>query len=319
MPTNRARAADFTRRYGILVAWGVVIVVFSAMRPDTFATVGNAQTILGSQAVLVILAMALLVPFAAGEFDISISGTASISLVLLGWLNVIHGWPIGFAILVSLSAGVMVGLVNAFFVVGIGVDSIVVTLGTGTFLIGLGVGISNLTTGGVSDNLVDAMRHQVLGIPLGFYYGLALAIILWYVFSYTPAGRYLYFVGAGRDVARLSGVRVKSVRVSAFVTSGFIAAVAGVALGGWLGASDPHIGTNFLLPTFAAVFLGATAITPGRFNPWGTFIAVYFLVTGITGLQLLGFAGWIEQVFYGAALVLAVALSRIAATRLTAG
>ena len=129
------------------MAWAVVIVTFSALRPNTFATVGNAQTILGSQAVLVILAMALLVPFAAGEFDISISGTASISLVLLGWLNVIHGWPIGFAILIALFAGALVGLVNAFFVVGIGVDSIVVTLGMGTFLIGLGVGINNLTIG----------------------------------------------------------------------------------------------------------------------------------------------------------------------------
>lgn len=120
VPSSRARTADLTRRYGILVVWAVAVLTFSALRPNAFATVGNAQAILGSQAVLVILAMALLVPFAAGEFDISISGTASVSLVLLGWLNVINGWPIGFAILIALFAGAVVGLVNAFFVVGIG-------------------------------------------------------------------------------------------------------------------------------------------------------------------------------------------------------
>jgi ribose transport system permease protein len=70
-----------------------------------------------------------------------------------------------------------------------------------------------------------------------------------------------------------------------------------------------------MLPAFAAAFLGATAISPGRFNPWGTFIAVYFLASGIVGLQLIGLSGWIEQVFYGAALILAVAASRLASRR----
>ena len=89
-----------------------------------------------------------------------------------------------------------------------------------------------------------------------------------------------------------------------------------IILAGVLGSADPNAGGGYLLPPFAAAFLGATAITPGRFNPWGAFIAVYFLVTGIVGLQILGFSGWIEQVFYGGALVLAVVLSRIAAEKL---
>jgi ribose transport system permease protein len=76
------------------------------------------------------------------------------------------------------------------------------------------------------------------------------------------------------------------------------------------------IGPTLLLPAFASAFLGMTVITPGRFNPWGAFIAVYFLLTGITGLELLGLTGWVEQVFYGASLVIAVLFSRVVGARI---
>src|SRR5262249_28333055 len=101
----------------------------------------------------------------------------------------------------------------------------------------------------------------------------------------------------------------------AFVFSGLLSAVAGLLLAGTVGGADPTAGASFLLPAYSAAFLGATTITPGRFNPWGTLIAVYFLVTGISGLQLLGLSDWIQQVFYGATLVFAVTLSRLVELR----
>lgn len=312
---SRFNTFDLARRYGIIIVWLGVIVVFSVLRPTTFFTLGNFRTIAGSQAVLVILTLGLLVPFSVGEFDVSVSGTLGISLVLVGYLNVLHGWPIGWAILAALGTGLLVGAINAFFVVVIGVESIVVTLGMGTLLVGVAVGINDISTGGISQQLVNAMTNTLFTIPLAFYYGLLLTAIIWYVFSYTPFGRYLYFVGAGRDVARLSGVPVDRIRIVAFLTSGFISALAGVVLAGWLGASDPNVSSTYLLPTFAAAFLGASFIHPGRFNPWGSLIAAYFLVTGVTGLELLGLSGWIEQVFYGGSLILAVAFSRLVGRR----
>lgn len=314
-----ARSGDVARAYGLLVAWGLLILIFGILRPSTFLTAGTFQTIFGSQAVLLILALGLIIPFVCGEFDLSISGVLSISLVLVGYLNVIHGWPIGLVIPVVLAVGAVIGLVNAFFVVVVGVESIVVTLGMGTLLIGAGLGINQTTTGGISHALVNATLHPVFGIPLQFYFALALTAVVWYVLSYTPLGRYLYFVGAGRNVALLAGIRVNAIRTGSFVACAVIGSFAGIVLAGAIGAADPNVGTSFLLPAFAATFLGATAITPGRFNAWGTFIAVYFLITGITGLELLGFSGWIEQVYYGASLVLAVALSRLAGRSLGRG
>jgi ribose transport system permease protein len=129
----------------------------------------------------------------------------------------------------------------------------------------------------------------------------------------------MLFTGANREVARLSGINVDRLRAGSLIVSSLIGAVAAVILAGVLGSADPNAANGYLLPPFAAAFLGATAITPGRFNPWGAFIAVYFLITGIVGLQILGLSGWIEQVFYGGALVLAVTLSRLAANRLKKG
>lgn len=307
--------SEFASRFGLLFAFAAIVVVFGALRPETFLTTTNFQTILGSQSVLVIVTLGLIVALTAGEIDLSIAGVLTLCVVLVAKLNVVAGLPIGVAVAAALAAGLLVGATNAFFVVAIGIESIVVTLGMGTFLVGLSFAIEESQLGGISETLVNATREQLFGVQLGFYYGLLLTIIVWYVFAYTPLGRYLYFVGAGRDVARLSGIRVQAIRAGALIASSGFAAVGGVVLAGLLGATDPNVGQSFLLPAFAAAFLGATAITPGRFNPWGTFVAVYFLVTGITGLQLLGLSGWVEQVFYGASLIVAVTLSRLAGRR----
>jgi ribose transport system permease protein len=292
-----------------------MIILFSVLRPSEFFTASNLQTILASQAVLLILALSLVLPSSVGEFDLSFAGVLAVSLVIVGWLNVVHHWSIGPTIVVAVLVGMLAGLANALLIVLIGLDSIVVTLGTGTVMGGLALGININTIGGISSSLVASSRYDIFGLPLAFYYGVFLCVVLWYVMRFTPLGRYMVFVGAGRDVARLSGIRVNAIRAGALIACSTIAALAGVILAGWLGASDPNVGANYLLPAYAAVFLGATAVTPGRFNPWGTFAAVYFLVTGITGLQILGYVGWVEQVFYGASLVMAVTFSHIAGKR----
>jgi ribose transport system permease protein len=142
---------------------------------------------------------------------------------------------------------------------------------------------------------------------------------VFYVFRYTPVGRRLLVVGRGREVARLSGIRVGAVRWGALIVSSLIAAFGGVLYAGTSGAAGPTSGLELLLPAFAAAFLGATTINPGRFNAWGTVIAVYFLVTGITGLQLLGAQSFVQNIFYGSALIAAVSFSQVVRRRRTAG
>jgi len=314
-PESRLRLADLAHRFGLLGAWLAVIALFGALVPETFLTWTNLQTILGSQSVLIIVTLGLVISLTAGELDLSVAGVLTLCVVVIAKLNVLAGVPIGLAVAAAIGVGLVVGAVNAFLVVKVGIESIIVTLGMGTLLVGISFAIEESQVGGISQVLVDAARTQVLGIQLGFYYGLLLTALVWYVYSFTPLGRYIYFVGAGREVARLAGVPVERIRAGALIASSVFAAVGGIILAGLLGATDPNVGSSFLLPAFAGAFLGATVFTPGRFNPWGSFIAVYFLVTGITGLQLLGLSGWIEQVFYGGSLVLAVTLSRLVGRR----
>jgi len=306
-------ATELARRGGLVAVWGAVVVLFGALEPETFLTAGNFQTIFGSQAVLVVLTLSLLVPLTAGDYDLSIASVLTLATMVLALLNVEHGWPIGWAIVAALLSGVAVGVVNGLLVAVLRLDAFVVTLGMSAFVSGIVLWISgSRTIGGVSEALVDPVTvSQLLGIPLAFYYALALCIVLWYVLEFTPAGRRLLFVGRGRSAARLGGVNVVRVRFGALVASGTLAAAAGVLYAGTTGGADPSSGATYLLPAFAAAFLGATAIAPGRFNPWGSFVAVYFLWTGITGLQLHGARGFVQQLFYGSALVLALALPRL--------
>lgn len=306
------------QRLALPAAWLGLIVLFGVIEPDTFLTSANAQNILGSQAVLVILTMGLLIPLTAGGYDLSIASVLTLSSVIVALLNAQEGWPVGLAIAVAVAAGAIAGFANGALVVLLRADSLVITLGSGTLLAGIVLWISNSQTiGGVSSALVDpVVSWKLLGIPLAFFYGLVLCAAVWYVLEFTPSGRRLLFVGRGSRVARLAGVRVDRVRWGSFVASGTIAAIAGVVYAGTTGGADPSSGANFLLPAFAAAFLGATSISPGRFNPWGSVIAVYFLVTGVTGLQLLGAASFVQQLFYGGGLIFAVAVSRLIGSRM---
>jgi ribose transport system permease protein len=298
-------------------AWLMVIVLFGALRPGTFLTSANFESILGSQAVLVVLALGLIVPLTAGDYDLSIAGVLTMSSMTLAVLNVEHHVAIGLAVAAAIGVGLLAGAINGALIVVLGLDAFIVTLGSSTLLSGLAYWISSSQTiNGIGQKLINVVIvKRFLGVPLEFYYGLALCVVFWYAFEHLPIGRRLLFVGRGRSVARLSGLNVRRVRWLAFVASGVVSAIAGVMYAGTTGAADPTSGTSFLLPAYAAAFLGATSITPGRFNAWGTIIAVYFLVTGITGLQLLGAQSFVQQLFYGGALILAVALSRLTRQR----
>lgn len=309
---------DMAERLALPVVWIATIAVFGFLRPDTFLTTDNMfVNILGTQAVQVMLALALIVPLVAGEYDISVASNLALSAMIVALLNVDHGVSIWIAILAALAAGAVIGIVNGGLIVLLGIDSFIVTLGTSTFIAGVVLWISDSrTVGGISGDLVNnVIINKLLGIPLGFWYALVFAAILLYVLEFTALGRRLLFVGRGRSVARLSGLHVGRLRWGAMVASGLLAAAAGVIYAGTTGSADPTSGLNFLLPAFSAAFLGATTIQPGRFNPFGAVVAVYFLATGITGLQQLGVDTFIQQLFYGGALVLAVALSQLARKR----
>jgi len=299
-------------RYGVLFVWLAVALLFSILLPETFPTWPTVRLIFGTQTVILFATIGLMFSLVVGEFDLSMGSMVGFGGSMLVVLNGTNGWPIWAAVLATLAVSFLFGCINAFLVVYIGVQSIIITLGTGTLLAGLSLAISGgQVVTGLSMTFVNFISTQFLGISLPFYLALLLVLVAWFILEQTPLGRQMIFVKENREVARLAGLKVKRIRAGGLIATATIAGFAGMVLAGTNGAANPQSGSSYLLPAFAAAFLGSTAIIPGRFNAIGTFVAVYFLVTGITGLQYLGYAGWPEQVFYGGSLVLAVTISHL--------
>lgn len=313
---GRKRVSE-PERFALLGVWAVLFLVFALLQPDTFPTSANISNMLGSQAVLLVLALGLIVPLRAGDYDLSVASTLNLSAVVVAVLNVNEGWNIWTAVIAAIVVSMLVGVVNGFVITRFDIDPFIVTLGIGTVVQGIIYWISNsVTITGVDRQLSDTMLTQpFLAIPLDFYYAVALCLVVWYVFDHTAFGQRLLFAGQSRDVARLNGVNVSGLRWTSMIISGGVAGVAGVIYAGTTASADPTSGQAFMLPAFAACFLGSTVLKIGRFNPWGTLIAVYFLVTGITGLQLMGAQQYVQQLFYGGALVIAVILSKLVKSR----
>ena len=312
------RAVGLVYNYSVFWALVAEVVVFSLLRPHSFFTTANAQSILGSQAILLVVALGLTIPLAVNEFDLSIGAMVGFSEVILGALTVQQHWALVPAVIATLTICAAIGLINAVLVVRIGVGAFIATLAMGTVLIGVATRITNdQPIPGIPQTLTTITTNTFLGIELVFWYALIGTIILWYVLSQTPVGRRLYFTGANRDAARLNGIAVGRLRGGALVASAVIASIAGILYTGVFATADPTTAQDqFLLPAFAAAFLGATAVTPGRFNAWGTFISVYVVVTGITGLSLVtNQVGWIAFVFNGGILLVAVVTQRLVAAR----
>ncbi|SFS58076.1 monosaccharide ABC transporter membrane protein, CUT2 family [Sulfitobacter marinus] len=300
-------------RFALIVVWALLILFFSVLMPSSFFNWGNFAILFASYAPAALLALAIIVPLTAGDYDLAVGATLTLSSCLVGVLNVWMGLPIVLCIVIALSAGAAVGLFHALFIIYFRIPSLVVTLGTTSLMTGIVQWMTNSSTiGGIDNSLIMAVvGGRIFGIPYSFYYAIAAVLVLWYVFEFTPLGRRLLFVGRGREVARLNGVSVDKMRVGALVSSGVIASAAGVLYAGTLGSADPYSGLNYLLPAFAAAFLGSTTILPGRFNALGTLVAVYFLGTGITGLTMLGIPLWVTNVFNGGALIAAVTISQL--------
>jgi len=315
--------AKATRRFSLgmnrfsgLYVWAALIIIFAIWVPSLFLTAQNARIVAGSEAITAILALGLIIPVAAGAFDLSIAGTMGLSVCVVMWMQSNgYSWYLG--IVVSLVIGVLVGLINAFVVVKLKVDSFIATLGMSSILVAAAYWVTDgqqIVTG-ISPDFTQLGQKLVLGLPLPVFYMIGLSLILWWLLEYTPIGRYLYAVGGNPQAARLAGVRVDRITTGAFMLSGLIAAFAGVILAAKLGSASPDVGTSYLLPAFSAVFLGATQIKPGRVNVLGTLIAIFLLATGVKGLQLVGTPSYVKDLFNGLALIIAVALAARTARR----
>lgn len=311
-PSGRRVAAQLSRFSGVYVL-AAFIIAYGIWVPKTFLTTTTLQSIIGDQAVTGIVTIGLVFALSAGAFDLSFANNLGLSGVICADLMLNDHVTPALAIVITLACGLLVGAVNAFFVVRIGVNSIVVTLGMSSVLSALN---SKLTNGGqyltgLPSSFTKLASPKPLGVPVLALYLLATALVGWYVLEHTPVGRRLQATGSGAEAARLAGVSTGRMTLLAFLVAGGLSSLAGILVTAQVGAATPDIGSGYLLAVFAAAYLGTTQIKPGRFNIGGTILAIFLLATGVKGLQLGGGQAWITDAFNGVALILAVSLATV--------
>ncbi|QNM06510.1 ABC transporter permease [Qiania dongpingensis] len=301
-------------KYNLPLILVIVFCIFSLLLPKSFPTWFNIKSMLNNQSVIIMLTLAVLVTIATNNYNLSVGYQVGLMHILVVGLQVNQGlsWPL--ACLAVMAIGCFIGLINGLLVSRVGVSDFITTLGMGEVI----YGISFLYTGGrqVVGDLPKAFMNiasNLGNVPTLILIVLVVAIVIFIVMEYLPFGRFLYFIGANKKAADLSGIDPKRYITYAYVISGFITSLAGIMLGAMMRVGQTSVGPDYLMSANAGALLGAVCFKVGKVNVWGSVCATLLLATVISGLQQMGAAYWVEPLFNGATLVLAVAVSLTAA------
>lgn len=296
------------QKYGTLLVL-VIVVAICGLASDRFLTISNLLNILQQISMLTIVATGLTFAFATREMDLSVGyivGFAGLAAPLM----LVAGWPVWLALAGALGGGLLVGLLNAFLVVGVGVPSLIATLAVGSIMFGVNFTISGgrAIYGGLPRDFLVIGQGQVLGVPNPAIMMLVTVVVSWVLLEKTVFGRRLYAAGGNPRAAELSGVRVNRYRVVGLVVSALFAAGAGLLLSARLGSGQPNGGETYLLDGLAAVFIGMTMIKPGTATILGTFFGALLIGVMNNGLNLVGMDTYVQSMVKGIVIVIAVSI-----------
>ena len=303
--------------YGLVILTALLILLFSILLPQTFPTMLNLRSIISDKTIIAILSLAAMIPMAAGRIDLTIGYGIVLWHVLAISLQTMFGLPWPIAVLIVILLGAFTGFLNGLLVEIAKIDSFIATLGTGTVLYAIALWHTGgrQVVGMLPQGFYALNGTMVFGLPITGIYVLALAFVMWIVLEYLPIGRYIYAIGANPKAAALNGIPVRRFVIGAFVTSGTLAAIAGVLLASKLRIGQASVGLEYLLPALVGAFLGSTTIKPGRVNVWGTMIGVIILAVGIAGIQQFGGSFYVEPLFNGVTLLVAIGIAGYAQRR----
>lgn len=315
-------ALNLLRRYGTLIGFAIILVVFWAKLPDTFMTPRNWLNITQQLSMLMVVASGMTIVMVMGDFDLSVGSTASLCGIIVAVLFV-AGYPVWLAVTIALAAGLIAGAFNGVLVSLVGILPFVATLATLTIFSGAAFILSGgktISGRAIPEEFANFARD---GIPLGEVGGVALSlpnltivavvsvIVVWVLLEQTTFGRRLYAIGGNIEAAHLSGVAVRRLKLIAFSLTGFSAALAGIMYASRVASANPTQGSGLMLNAIAAVFLGMTMSEQGEPRILATVIGVLILGILDNGLTQMSVDSYVRQILVGGIIVLAVAASSI--------
>ncbi|CDX36340.1 Inner-membrane translocator [Mesorhizobium sp. SOD10] len=301
-------------RYGTIIGLLLMVLFFSINAPGVFLSRANFLNILSQASLTAIIASGLTYTLVVGEFDLSIGYVASFVGLIVTGLMAYEGFPIWLSILCALALGAGIGILNGLLVTKVRINAVISTLGIGTMLTGIGFTYSAFPIAtGIPRAFTDiSLGRIVFGLPNPVIIMVVVLLALWTVLNKTDIGQKMQAVGSNMEAARLSGIRVDRIKIFAFATAGFCAALTGTLLSSLLGSGTLAAADGYLLDAFAAVFLGSATLREGEFHITGTLVGVLILAVGFNGLSIFGAPTHFQPIFKGGILVLAVGMSALA-------
>jgi rhamnose transport system permease protein len=301
---------SFIKDYILIVAIVGAMIIFSILNPS-FISIDNLFSIVRQASIAGLLALGLNIIVITGGFDISLAAIANfasvvpIALIMVNFENIYLLWIIGILM------GIALSMINAVFIVFLGVPAFIVTLG----MMSLATALSRaLTRGGITmyPKALPA-GFTVLGkydifhlIPVPVLIFIISAIIILILVEYTPFGRKLYAVGSNPDASNHVGIKVKSVKMKAFLITGILYGIGGVTMSAMFGSCNAAMGNAYQMPGIISVFLGATFLSIGHPNIRGTIVSVFLLTILVNGFAMVGLPFFLRTIIQGLILLVAI-------------
>jgi ribose/xylose/arabinose/galactoside ABC-type transport system permease subunit len=303
-------AQDVQRRFPLLqVVALIVLFIWGVIGLPAFATRSSIDSMLVLASFLGIAAAGQTIVILIGGIDLSVAANATLAGILIAkWLDELGG-PV--AIILVLLIGGLVGLVNGLITTLLRVPSFLVTLGMMSVLDGISNTISKGGPVSYSSQLLNTLvnKSSIPGIPNGALIALILVAVFTVMAFATSYGRHMYAVGGNERAARLSGVRVRTVKLSVFALSGVVAAVAGIIFTGQASTGVPLGADPSLLNSIAAIVVGGTALSGGVGGPHRTLLGTLVIVILSSGMDITSVGPYTQLMVKGAVVIAAVALT----------
>jgi ribose transport system permease protein len=308
------------RRYGTLIGFLAVVLFFWISIPDTFMSARNWLNISQQMSMLAVVAFTMTIVMVMGDFDLSVGSMASLAGIVAAILFS-QGHPVAAGIAAALLVGLAGGLINGFLVSIVGILPFVATLGTLTVFSGAAFLVSGGRTifgrdippdfSGFARGGIDLNPFGDVAVMLPYLTLSALVVfaVVWVLLEQTTFGRRLYAIGGNAEAARLAGVPVRSLRLTAFALTGLGAAVGGLMYASRVASANPTQGSGLMLDAIAAVFLGMTMSEEGEPRVHATLVGVLILGVLDNGLTQLAVDSYVREILVGTIIVAAVAFS----------
>jgi len=308
---KRVRTGKLLAKYGIYIAFAILFIILS-ISSESFLTTTNIINILRQVSIIGIVAIGMSFVIITGGIDLSVGSIMALSAVVASsFAKADSSYSLFIPIIIGMTVGLACGLINGVLVAKWKVAPFIATLGMMTAARGLAMVYTNgRPVIGLNNSYNNIGSGYILGLPIPVIIFIVIVAIGIFLLNFTVYGRHVFATGGNEQSAKLSGIRVNSVKIGVYAIAGLLAGVGGMILSSRIMSGSPVLGQGYELDAIAAVVIGGTSLFGGVGSIVGTLIGVLIIGVMNNGLDLLNVSSYYQQILKGTIIVIAVLLDK---------